>query len=170
MPDGTLTEETSALLRALHNQRSHILGALDDLPDEDLRRAVLPTGWTCAGLVQHLTFDVEHFWFHQVVAGHGATEGQPAEAGENAWVAGRDVPVRAVLHRYRQAAERADEVIANTPMDAAPAWWPEELFGGWRLDTVRQIVLHVITETACHAGHLDAARELIDGHTWLTMT
>jgi Protein of unknown function (DUF664) len=28
-------------------------------------------------------------------------------------------------------------------------------------------MLHVITETACHAGHLDAARELIDGRQWL---
>jgi hypothetical protein len=32
---------------------------------------------------------------------------------------------------------------------------------------VREIILHVITETAVHAGHLDAARELIDGRTWL---
>jgi hypothetical protein len=28
----------------------------------------------------------------------------------------------------------------------------------------------VITETACHAGHLDAVRELIDGRTWLVLT
>jgi Protein of unknown function (DUF664) len=32
---------------------------------------------------------------------------------------------------------------------------------------VRAIVLHVITETAAHAGHLDAARELIDGRKWM---
>jgi hypothetical protein len=31
-------------------------------------------------------------------------------------------------------------------------------------------MLHVITETACHAGHLDAARELIDGRRWLVLT
>jgi hypothetical protein len=31
-------------------------------------------------------------------------------------------------------------------------------------------VLHVITETATHAGHLDAARELIDGRMWLVVT
>jgi hypothetical protein len=28
----------------------------------------------------------------------------------------------------------------------------------------------VIAETACHAGHLDAARELLDGQTWLILT
>jgi hypothetical protein len=32
---------------------------------------------------------------------------------------------------------------------------------------VREIIVHVIAETAVHAGHLDAARELIDGRTWL---
>ena len=32
---------------------------------------------------------------------------------------------------------------------------------------MREIILHVITETAVHAGHLGAARELLDGGTWL---
>jgi hypothetical protein len=32
---------------------------------------------------------------------------------------------------------------------------------------VREVILHVITETATHAGHLDAARELLDGRTWM---
>ena len=31
-------------------------------------------------------------------------------------------------------------------------------------------VMHVIPETATHAGHLDAARELLDGRTWLVLT
>lgn len=62
-----------------------------------------------------------------------------------------------------------DAIIAATSMDAAPAWWPEGLFGEWRLETLREIVLHVVTETATHTGHLDAARELIDGRTWLIL-
>jgi hypothetical protein len=44
--------------------------------------------------------------------------------------------------------------------------WPD-YFGDWRLRDVREIILHVITETAVHAGHLDAARELLDGRTWM---
>ena len=39
--------------------------------------------------------------------------------------------------------------------------------GEWRLHDVRDVLLHVITETACHAGHLDAVRELIDGQQGL---
>ena len=53
---------------------------------------------------------------------------------------------------------------------AAPSRWPEDLFGGWRLHSVREIILHVMTETAGHAGHLDAVRELIDGRQWLVLT
>jgi hypothetical protein len=44
------------------------------------------------------------------------------------------------------------------------------VFGGWRLDDVREIVLHVIAETSCHAGHLDAVRELIDSRQWIVLT
>jgi hypothetical protein len=55
-------------------------------------------------------------------------------------------------------------------MDTPPAWWPEDQFGSRRLHSLEELVLHVITETACHAGHLDAARELIDGKQWLVLT
>ena len=68
----------------------------------------------------------------------------------------------AVLDLYRREIERADAIIAAASLDSPPAWWPDDLFGSWRLGDVREIVLHVIAETACHAGHLDAARELMD--------
>jgi hypothetical protein len=59
---------------------------------------------------------------------------------------------------YRREIERANTIITLTPLETTPAWWPPELFGDWRLDRLREIPLHVMTETACHAGHLDAAR------------
>jgi hypothetical protein len=75
-----------------------------------------------------------------------------------------------VFDIYRQEIDRANAIITATPLDAAPAWWPPDLFGDWRLHNLREIILHVMTETACHAGHLDAARELIDGRRWLVLT
>jgi len=59
----------------------------------------------------------------------------------------------------------SDAVLAGLSLDAPPARWPD--YFSWRLRDVRAIILHVITETAVHAGHLDAARELLDGRTWL---
>lgn len=159
-------EEATALLASLNKQREHVLGILEGLPDEALRRAVLPSGWNCLGLVQHLAFDVERFWFQQVMAG---LPRDAPDAPEDAWHVGPDTSAEAVLSGYRREIERADEIIAATKLDAAPAWWPD-FFGTFRLDDMRQVMLHVITETACHAGHLDAARELIDGRTWLVLT
>ena len=66
--------------------------------------------------------------------------------------------------------EQANQIISSTSPDASPVWWPGDLFGDFRLHTLREIVLHVMTETACHAGHVDAVRELIDGRAWLILT
>jgi hypothetical protein len=73
---------------------------------------------------------------------------------------------RPVFDLCRQEIAAADAVLAGLDLGAAPARWPD-CFAGWRLDDVREVILHVITETAGHAGHLDAARERIDGRTWL---
>jgi|ERR1022692_195772 hypothetical protein len=167
MSQPTMTGESAVLLATLNNQRDHVLGILDGLSDDDLRRPVLPSQWTCLGLVRHLALDVEQFWFRRVVAGE---PGDGSESAGGAWQVAEDVPAEAVIDLYRQEIELANAIIAATPVDAAPAWWPEELFGGWRLHDLREVILHVITETACHAGHLDAVRELIDSRTWLVLT
>ena len=166
MTQPPMTKERQALLSCLTGQRRHVLGIVEGLSEEDLRRPMLPSGWTCAGLVQHLAFDVERFWFRAVVAGEPIPDDEP----DNAWQVPADVTGAAVLDLYRREIARADAIIAATSLDSAPAWWPEDLFGRWRLDDVREIVLHVIAETATHAGHLDAARELIDGRQWIVLT
>jgi uncharacterized damage-inducible protein DinB len=167
MEDRTMSDEAAILLGALDKQRGHVLGILEGLSEEDLRRPVLPSGWTCLGLVQHLALDVEYLWFWRVMAGR--TDAEAPEI-EDAWQVGPEVAADQVLGLYRRETERASGVITDTSLGAAPAWWPEDLFGSWRLANLREIVLHVIAETACHAGHLDAARELIDGRTWLVLT
>lgn len=161
-----MTKESQALLSSLANQREHVLGILEGLSEEDLRRQMLPSQWSCAGLVHHLAIDVERFWFRAVVAG----EKVPGDEPDNAWQVPADLTGGAVLDLYRREIELADGIIAATSLDSPPAWWPDDLFGGWRLSDAREIVLHVIAETACHAGHLDAARELIDGQQWVVLT
>jgi hypothetical protein len=169
LSETTPGNEVRALLRVLDGQRRHVLGILDGLDPKDLRRPVLPSGWHCLGLVQHLTLDVERFWFRAVVAGEKEVI-RGLTSGDEAWKVAPEVPAVDVLDRYRQEAERADAVITSTPVDGALAWWPHDLFGEPHLHTLRDVLLHVISETACHAGHLDAARELIDGRRWLVLT
>jgi uncharacterized damage-inducible protein DinB len=160
MTQSAVSKERPALLEWLGGQRQHVLGVLRGLPDEELRRPVLPSGWTCLGLVRHLAVDVERFWVRGVIAGepidfHDST-GWETSAG----------PAAAVFELYRQEIAAADAILATADLDAPPVRWPE-YFAGWQLTDAREVILHMITETAVHAGHLDASRELIDGRTWM---
>ncbi|MGC4192164.1 MAG: DinB family protein [Thermomicrobiales bacterium] len=164
-----IRDERTLLLDYLNAQRQHILGAIEGLDDEALRRPVLPSGWSCLGLVQHLTLDVERFWFAGVMAGNQAVL-EALDAGGNAWVVDPDAPASAVLDGYREEIARSDAVIAGLDLSAAAGYWPEELFGNWHPESQRRVILHVMTETAGHTGHLDIVRELIDGQQWLVLT
>lgn len=157
------------LLEELRGQREHVFEALDALPTDDLRRPVLPSGWSCLGLVNHLALDDEQFWFQAVIAGDRGVIDDVLASTVSAWNVSSDESADDVLQRYRDNIERSDQVIAASLLDAEPAWWPD-LFGSWHLGTVREVLLHVITETATHAGHLDAARELLDGKQHLVLT
>jgi uncharacterized damage-inducible protein DinB len=166
MTQPATSNQAADLTGQLTKQRKHVLGILENLPEEAMHRPMLPTGWTCAGLVQHLALDVERFWFRQVMTGEQIG---PDEFGDDGWQVHPEVPSAAVLNLYRREMELADKIITATSLEAPPAWWPDFL-PNFHLDNLRQILLHVIGETATHAGHLDAARELIDGQTWLILT
>lgn len=159
--------ERWALHATLDTQRRHVIGILEGLDERALRTPVGPSGWSCLALVQHLTRDVERFWFRGVVAGQPAVTG--LEMGTNNWTLAADATAEGVLAAYRAQVVLADAVIIGTPVLNAPAWWPPDVWGDWRLADMREVLLHVITETACHAGHLDAAREAIDGRRWMVL-
>jgi hypothetical protein len=140
MARSTQSSGTTALLQCLDVQREHVFGILDGLDETALRRPVLPSGWTSLGMVKHLALDVERFWFG------------------------------AVFELYRQEIARANHIVEASPLNAEPAWWPGDPVGDRGAHTLQKIILHVIAETASHAGHLDAVRELIDGRKWLVLT
>jgi len=165
VPSPKPIDEKTLLLTVLRGQREHVLGALEGLSEEDLRRAVLPPGWSCLGLVHHLAVDVERFWFRAVLAG----EQVRLFDQDGGWQVPEGMRADDVLALYRDEAARSDALIEAHGLEDGPAWWPEELFPGLPVRDLRRLVLAVITETATHAGHLDAVRELIDGRTWLVL-
>jgi hypothetical protein len=130
-------------------------------------RPVLPSGWSCAGLIHHLAIDVEQFWFTNIMSGERLDDEEDDE--RDAWHLPPGLSPAAALSTCRETSEVADAVIAHTALDEPPRWWPDR-WSNWRLDDLQAVMLHVITETACHAGHLDAARELIDRRQWLVLT
>jgi uncharacterized damage-inducible protein DinB len=163
-----MTWERELLLERLDGCRRHILEQLEGLSDDHLRRPVLPSGWTCLGLVRHLTLSDERYWFETVMAGGDLAywpEGPNAD-----WVVGADEQSDSVLAAYRDAVDASNALIAGLSLDTPPArpedWWPS---AGLRFPDLRSVIMHVIVETATHAGHLDAARELLDGRQHIVL-
>lgn len=156
----TQTVDTTALLESLAGQQQRVLGILAGLDEHQLRRSVLPSGWSCLGMVQHLT-GMTTFWFVEVMTGQRIDD----NVGDGFAVADGRSSAQ-VLDAYRTATEQGARAVEALPSSTPPAWWPDGLFGDWRLDSLAAVCLHVLVETSCHAGHLDAARELIDGRTW----
>lgn len=157
-------DEFELLKSALENQRAHVLATVEGLSDADLTTSLVPSGWTPAGLVQHLALDIERFWFRHVVAGQSVRRaGDP----EDIWKVAPGEGL-AVIARYREECALADEALAACSPSDEPATWPD-FFGSWRLSNVYEITLHVVAEEACHAGHLDIMRETIDGSQYMVI-
>lgn len=161
-----MTEVTAHLRDSLREQRLHIVSALEGLDEGVLVRPCAPSGWSPLGLVRHLTFDVEQFWFEGVVLGN--TLELPTD--DEVWHPEVWPSADQILDEYEQAGARSDDILSNTPLDALP---PAAAFVAYPWAPHRDLLattLHVIAETATHAGQLDVARELIDGRQRLVLT
>lgn len=164
-----VSDVKESLVATLDAQRNHVLGILEGLSDEQLRRPVLPSGWSCLGMVKHLALGVEHYWLRCIVAGESLDFFAVNALDDNRdWDVGPKETGEEVFNLYRDEIERGNAIIAQTSLDTAPAQ-RDDSWGTWQIPDLEYIVLHMITETACHAGHLDAARELIDGRQWLVL-
>ena len=155
-----------ALVADLDRHREHVLAGIEGLGERDLDVVVAPSGWTLRGLLGHLLHDVELFWMSAVLGGDAT-----AIAGLcDGWSA-PGAPGDELRAEYREAGERGNRRLRAVDLAAAPAWWPPpEIFGGPRLASNLDVVLRVLDETATHAGHLDLARERLDGRQHLVVT
>lgn len=162
------TAERDVLLRRLRGQRRHVLDQLEGLNDDQLRTAVLPSRWTPLGLIRHLTLSDERYWFEVVMAG-GPLDFWPDDPRSD-WQVADNETSEDVIEAYRAAAAASDALIESTDLDAPPAspedWWEA---AGLQFPDLRSVLVHVLVETATHAGQLDAVRELIDGKQYIVL-
>jgi uncharacterized damage-inducible protein DinB len=148
--------EKESLKVSLDRHRDAVLWKLEGLGDDDLRRPMVPSGTSLLGLVKHLAA-VEYGWFCDTVGRD--TEPLPFDEDDP----DADLRVRPeettgeVLAFYGRARAAADQAIAELDVeDTGTAWFGEAV-------TMRWALIHMIEETARHAGHVDILRELIDG-------
>jgi uncharacterized damage-inducible protein DinB len=151
-------DEKTSLRVALDRHRDVVLWKIQGLDDEQLRRPMTPSGTSLLGLVKHLAA-VEYGWFCLTFGRE--TEPLPfADDDPNA-----DLRVIAtettadIVDFYRRARSAADRVIDEVEVDElGTAWFGDQV-------SMRWVLIHMIEETARHAGHLDILRELIDGQS-----
>ena len=146
------------LLGWLDAKRAHVVEQVRALPAESRRRPHVPSGWTPRGLVRHLTLDVERVWFRAVMAGESVEIPQ----GYDGWTAPEAQSDDELLEQYVDECRLATAAVSDLALDTQPAWWFEG-GGNAPYSTLREVLLHVLVETATHAGQLDICRELVDG-------
>jgi uncharacterized damage-inducible protein DinB len=148
--------EKESLKVSLDRHRDAILWKLEGLSDEDLRRQMVPSGTSLLGLVKHLGA-VEYGWFCETFG--RPTEPLPFDENdpEADMRARPDETTEDVLAFYGRARAAADRVIGELDVeDTGTAWFGDTV-------TLRWVLIHMVEETARHAGHVDILRELIDG-------
>jgi uncharacterized damage-inducible protein DinB len=146
------------LLTWLDAQRRHVAEQVMAMPAEARRRSNVPSGWTPRGVIRHLTLDVERVWLRAVMAG----ERVELPEGYDGWIAPDLQSDEELLEQYADECRLATAAVDELGLDAKPVWWFED-GGDPPYSSLREVLLHVIVETATHSGHLDICRELVDG-------
>ncbi|MDT9592345.1 DinB family protein [Nocardioides zeae] len=169
-----LTGERADLLESLRQHRALFLRTVEGLTDDQARMTPTVSSLSLGGLVKHVAA-TEDEWARFVTQGPDAGlemdwgsvdwSDPPAEvlAYQAQFVLGPDETLAGVLEEYARVAAATDALVASEdldrrwPLPAAPWFAP----GSTR--SVRRTFLHVVAETAQHAGHADIIRESIDG-------
>jgi hypothetical protein len=162
-----LTDERQLLLAYIAQQRDGIRNAAYGLTDAQARLAPSASSLSIGGLIKHAA-DIERGWIDRVLQrDRGPEEGQRSDYEDN-FRLGPDETLVDVLARYDEVATETATVVAGiadlreaVPVPRGVPWFPDDV-ESW---SVRWVLLHLIEETARHAGHADIVRESIDGAT-----
>jgi uncharacterized damage-inducible protein DinB len=161
-----VADEREALLGYLAQERYVMTVAAYGLTDDQARVKPAASALSVGGLIKHVTA-VERYWINLAL-----TRSQPAAADrteyEDNFAVRWDETLAGLLAEYEAAAHETEASISEipdlgraVPVPRDAPWFPADV-EAW---SVRWVLLHLITETARHAGHADIIRESIDGAT-----
>ena len=179
----TLDAERADLLDQLAEARSALIGAAEGLSDSQLGETPTASALCLGGLLKHVA-SIEEGWLRFVTDGPSAMRYDLPDGVTWADVAAgtaREFPqwmidhqnnfrmlpgetLAGILERYEQVAARTEEVVAGLPDLSVTHPLPEAPWNApGAVHSARRVLMHVIAETAQHAGHADILRESIDG-------
>ncbi|WP_244177078.1 DinB family protein [Streptomyces albus] len=157
-----LPGERGEFLRSLAEQRANLLLTVRGLDDERAARRTTVSELTLGGLLRHVA-QGERAWIRILADGDGrAPEGM---FDMDQYRMREEDTLAALVAGYEAVARRTEETVAGlpgldvtVPLPQSP-WGPPETVH-W---SARRILLHIVRETAQHAGHADIIREALDG-------
>ncbi|WP_327708672.1 DinB family protein [Streptomyces sp. NBC_00464] len=164
-----LTGERADLLEVLAKHRHFLRFTTRDLTDEQAGLRTTVSELCLGGLIKHVT-GAERSWAGFIVNGPSSmpdftamTEADWARrADEMRMLPGETLA--GVLADYAEVARRTDELVATLPdLDATQPLPKAPWFEATAQWSARRVLMHIVTETAQHAGHADIIRESIDG-------
>ena len=159
------TNERDDLLESLATHRGFLLRTVQGLTDEQARLRTTVSELTLGGLIKHVA-GVEQGWADFVLDGPSALEMTEESYAQHAdsFVLHEDETLAGTVAEYEKIAQRTDELVrtvpdlgATHPLPKAPWYQPDAV------RSARRVFMHIVAETAQHAGHADILREAIDG-------
>ncbi|MGH3918422.1 MAG: DinB family protein [Pseudonocardiaceae bacterium] len=161
-----VTGERADLLETLAKHRYFLRYTVRDLTDEQAAQRTTASELCLGGLIKHVAL-TEQEWINFILDGPSAmgswAEGDLADWSEGfSMLAGETLA--GLLDEYEQLARCTDELVTTLPdLDISHPLPEAPWFEPGARWSARRVLLHVIAETAQHAGHADIIRESLDG-------
>lgn len=161
-----VTGERADLLETLAKHRYLLRYTVRDLTDEQAAQRPTVSALCLGGLLKHVTL-TERAWVSFILDGPSALgpwdEASIADRSEEFDMREGET-LAALLDEYEQVARRTDELVATLPdLDLSHPLPEAPWFEPGARWSARRVLLHIIAETAQHAGHADIIRESLDG-------
>jgi uncharacterized damage-inducible protein DinB len=160
-------DERSGLLGYLAQQRQALKIATYGLTDDQAREVPSASTLSLGGLVKHVA-STEEMWLGLVELLPPKPFAESMKTYQENYRLAPEETLESVFARYDRIAAHTEQVIAGiadlnqeVPVPQDVPWFPDDV-PAW---SVRWVLLHLIEETARHAGHADIIRESLDGAT-----
>ncbi|MGC5031280.1 DinB family protein [Micromonospora sp. DT229] len=167
MAEPTLSAERADLLETLQLHRFFLRNTTRDLTDEQIALRSTVSELCLGGLIKHVA-GIERSWVDFIQVGPtafpGITDTAAMEQHAKRFQVSPGETLASVLATYDEAAKQTDDLIRTLPdLDLSQPLPEAPWFAPGARWSARRVLLHLIAETAQHAGHADIVREAIDG-------
>jgi uncharacterized damage-inducible protein DinB len=160
-PTVPATDRAEVFLRYLDYFREALLAKVSALPDEEVRRSRLPSGWCPLELVKHLRY-VELRWIEWGFQGRPVSDPWGDRRADR-WYVEPGETRAALVSALRDQGGHTRRVVQESELTAIGA--PGPRWAGAEPASLERVLFHLVQEYARHLGHLDIVVELLTGAT-----